>query len=418
MSLPDPMLVQAIAKHRAGRTGEARAMYQRILRRRPHDGDALNFLGMLEFQAGGPNGRARGIELLQKSVRSLPGNPHAWTNLGNMLMDVGDSDGAVQAYSRATELAPDMWQAWFNRATCLRRMQRLEEAMECLSTTVRLKPDHDIAYERLGLLLYRAGRTRELVELYRNWVSYNPSNPTARHMYAAAAGESVPDRASDDYVRTTFDGFADRFDENLSELGYRAPQLVAEAVRRHRPSQDRTSRDRVLDAGAGTGLCGLLLHADAGRLDAVDLSGGMLAKARARGIYDELVEMELCAFMRQRPGTYDVIVSADTYVYFGALEAPLEAALACLRPDGLLAFTVERWGADETGAGFRMGPHGRYLHAPGYVSAALQGAGFTALEVTPVVLRSELGADVEGLLIAAVPARPGLTSASVSDPVQ
>lgn len=418
MSSPDPMLVQAIAKHRAGRTGEARVMYQRILRRRPNDADALNFLGMLEFQAGGTDGRARGIELLQRSVRSLPGNPHAWTNLGNMLMDVGDSDGAVQAYCRATELAPDMWQAWFNRGTCLRRMHRLEEAMECLLAAIRLKPDHDIAYERLGLLLYRAGRTRELAELYRDWVAYNPSNPTARHMYAAAAGESVPDRASDDYVRTAFDGVADGFDENLTDLGYRAPQLVAEAVRRHRRMLDRASRDRVLDAGAGTGLCGLLLRADAGRLDAVDLSGGMLAKARERGIYDELVEMELCAFMRQRPGTYDVIVSADTYVYFGALEAPLEAARACLRPDGLLVFTVERWGAADSDAGFCMGPHGRYLHAPGYVAEALQGAGFAALEVAPVVLRTELGTDVDGLLVAAVRAEQGLSSTSGQDPVQ
>ena len=418
MSFPDPMLVQAIEKHRAGRTGEARAMYQRILRRRPNDGDALNFLGMLEFQAGGPDGRARGIELLQRSVRSLPGNPHAWTNLGNMLMDVGDPDGAVQAYCRATELAPDLWQAWFNRATCLRRMHRVEEAMECLSTAIRLKPDHDIAYERLGLLLYRAGRTRELADLYRNWVSYNPSNPTARHLYAAAAGESVPDRASDDYVRTTFDDFAERFDENLIDLGYRAPQLVAEAVRRHRPVRDGTYRDRVLDAGAGTGLCGLLLRADAGRLDAVDLSGGMLAKARARGIYDELVEMELCAFMRQRPGTYDVIVSADTYVYFGALEEPLEAVRACLRADGLLVFTVEHWSAADSVAGFRMSPHGRYLHAPGYVGAALRGAGFAPLEIAPVVLRSELGTDVEGLLVAAVPAERGLTSTRDPDPAQ
>jgi predicted TPR repeat methyltransferase len=403
------MLLKAIATHRAGRTSEARVMYQRILRRRPHDPDALNFLGMLEYQAGGDDGRKRGIELLHQSVRSLPGNPHAWTNLGNMLMGFGDSDGAVDAYARATELAPDMWQAWFNRATCLRRLRRLEESIECLKTAINLKPEHDVAYERLGLLLYRVGKTRELVDLYRDWVRYNPQNPTARHMYAAVAGGSVPDRASDEYVRSTFDGFADRFDENLSDLGYRAPQLVAEAVSRHRSTQDAVRRDHVLDAGAGTGLCGPLLRANAGRLVGVDLSGGMLQKARSRGIYDELVEMELCAFMRSRPASYDVVVSADTLVYFGALEAPLEAAGICLRPGGLLVFTVEYWQDADSGTTFRMDLHGRYLHAQGYVDSALRAARLEPVKLTQVVLRSELGTDVQGLLVVAAPKECGVT---------
>lgn len=405
MSSPDPMLLKAIATHRAGRTSEARVMYQRILRRRPHDPDALNFLGMLEFQAGDDTGRATGIELLQRSLRSLPSNPHAWINLGNMLMGTGDEENAVRAYGRATDLAPDMWQAWFNRATCLRRLRRLEEAMECLKTAISLKPEHDVAYERLGLILYRAGKTKELADLYRDWVKYNPNNPTARHMYAAAVGDVVPDRASDDYVRATFDGFADLFDENLSDLCYQAPRLVAEAVARHRPGEGAAQQDEVLDAGAGTGLCGLLLRPNAARLVAVDLSSGMLEKARARRIYDELVATELCAFMRDRPHSYDVIVSADTLVYFGALEPPLEAAGTCLRPGGLLVFTVERWDTADPDATYRMGIHGRYMHAAGYVDAALRGARFEPLELAQVVLRSELGTDVQGLLVVAAPAR-------------
>lgn len=403
MSSPDPMLMKAIETHRAGRTSEARVMYQRILRRRPQDPDALNFLGMLEFQSGGDEGRARGIELLQKSVRSLPGNPHAWTNLGNMLMGIGDWEGAVRAYGRATELAPEMWQAWFNRATCLRRLCRLEEAIECLKTTISLKPEYDVAYERLGRVLYRAGKTTELAKVYGDWLKQNPDNPSARHMYAAASGESFPERANDEYVRTTFDEFADSFDENLSDLGYRAPQLVADAVSRHRPAREPERRDDVLDAGAGTGLCGLLLRPSARCLVGVDLSSSMLDKARARGIYDELVAMELCAFMRDRPVSYDVIVSADTLVYFGALGPPLEAARACLRPGGLLVFTVERWAAAGPDASYRMGLHGRYVHAPGYVEATLRGARLQPLEMTEVVLRSELGTDVRGLLVAAAP---------------
>jgi predicted TPR repeat methyltransferase len=398
MSSTDPLLLKAVATHRAGRIAEARAMYRRILRRRPHDPDALNFLGMLEYQGGE---RTLGIELLQKSVKSAPANPHAWLNLGNMLLQTADLEGGAQAYARVTELAPEMWQAWLSRATCLRHLRRLEEAVECLKTAISLKPDHDAAYERLGLILYRAGKTRELAELYGDWLKYSPDNPTARHLHAAAVGEAVPDRASDEYVRATFDAFASSFDESLGDLIYQAPQLVAQAVGRHLGTDAVVPSRDVLDAGAGTGLCGPLLRPYACRMVGVDLSPAMLDKARARGCYDELVVMELCAFMRSRPAAYDVVVSADTLCYFGALEEALAGARGCLRPGGLLTFTVERWEADDASGRFHMAPHGRYMHSDAYLVQALQEAGLLQREMTPVVLRRELGFDVQGVLVVA-----------------
>jgi predicted TPR repeat methyltransferase len=398
MNSPDPMLAKAMATHQAGRIAEAKAMYERILRRRPHDPDALNFLGMLEYQRGE---QALGIRLLQKSLKSAPGNPHAWMNLGNMLLGTGDAESGVQAYERVTTLAPAMWQGWFNRATCLRRLRRLEEAVECLKTAISLKPDHDQAYEKLGMILYRAGKTRELAELYADWVKYNPDNPTARHMYAAAAGQAVPDRASDEYVRSTFDGFADTFDENLQELGYRSPQLLADALERHLGPVAATGDLEILDAGAGTGLCGPLLRARARRLVGVDLSTGMLEKARVRRVYDELVAAELGGYLRAEAEAFDVVLSADTLVYFGALEEVLAAAAGSLRPGGLLAFTVERWTDGGAAATFTMGPHGRYIHTEAYVAAALSGAGLLRREIAPAVLRSELGTDVQGMVVVA-----------------
>lgn len=398
MNSPDPMLVKAMATHRAGRIAEAKAMYERLLRRRPNDPDALNFLGMLEYQRGE---RALGIRLLQQSLQSAPENPHAWMNLGNMLLGTGDAEHGAEAYERVTTLAPGAWQGWFNRATCLRRLRRLEEAVECLKTAISLKPDHDQAYEKLGMILYRAGKTREMAELYADWVKYNPDNPTARHMYAAAAGEAVPDRASDEYVRSTFDGFADTFDENLQELGYRAPQLLADALERHLGPVATGGELEILDAGAGTGLCGPLLRDRARRLVGVDLSTGMLEKARARRLYDELVAAELGQYMRGHRATFDVVLSADTLVYFGALEEVLFAAAECLRPGGLLAFTVEQWEAGGKEARFTMGPHGRYLHAEPYVASALEAAGLLRREIAPVVLRSELGTEVKGMVVVA-----------------
>src|SRR6266853_6585086 len=80
----NPEIARAIAAHRAGRLREAKSRYQRVLGLDSNDPDALNFLGMLEFQNGE---RERGIELVQRSLNCAPRNPHAWINLGNMLAE-------------------------------------------------------------------------------------------------------------------------------------------------------------------------------------------------------------------------------------------------------------------------------------------------------------------------------------------
>lgn len=411
------LLMRAIEAHKGGRFAEAEAGYRRVLRRRPNDADALNFLGMMRVQTGE---LGQGLELLRRSVKSQPRNPHAWTNLGNALTANKALDEALAAFATATELAPTMAEAWFNRGVCARRLKRGEEALECFRKAVEHGPGYAAAYEALARLLSRAGRLNEAAETYRLWLACDPDNPIPRHMLAASTGENVPARAGDAYLTEMFDAFADSFDENLTELGYRAPQLLAEAVAEKlgaqmqsgRLASDRAESGRVeterggldiLDAGCGTGLCGPLLEPMARTLVGVDISPGMLEKARARDLYDELAAGELSTFMRGRPASADLIVSADTLVYFGALEEPLAAAYACLRDGGLLAFTLERLQAEgDAQQAYRIEPHGRYSHQESYVRAALADAGFSAVSIRGDTLRREASREVAGHVVLAV----------------
>ncbi len=72
--------------------------------------------------------------------------------------------------------------------------------------------------------------------------------------------------------------------------------------------------------GCGTGLCGPLIRGYARRLIGIDLSSGMLTQAKEKQLYDELWQVELTEYLRDQVEAFDVIVSADTLVYFGALE--------------------------------------------------------------------------------------------------
>ena len=199
-----------------------------------------------------------------------------------------------------------------------------------------------------------------------------------------------------------FDDFAASFDAKLAKLGYRAPELAVTVLAEVLPPPDR-SLD-MADIGCGTGLCGPLLAPYARRLMGVDLSGGMLEGARRRGVYDELVKEELTLFLDRHPASFDVVVSADTLVYFGDLMPVARTLAAALRPGGVAVFTLEEAGFDATpaarAAGFILNTHGRYGHFENRVREWLE-----EVRLTPTIVRAELrmegGKPVPGLVVRA-----------------
>jgi predicted TPR repeat methyltransferase len=183
----------------------------------------------------------------------------------------------------------------------------------------------------------------------------------------------------------------------LKNLDYRAPVVLTDALGSVLPAADG-SLD-VLDAGCGTGLCAPLLRPRARTLVGVDLSGGMIEKARARGGYDELVVAELTAYLQTHPAAYDVVISADTLIYFGDLAPVLKAAHGALRPGGWLAFTLEV--LEGEGDRYELSSSGRYQHTRDHTQAIVEAAGFDRITIGMDMLRKEHGKIVSGWVVLA-----------------
>jgi predicted TPR repeat methyltransferase/Tfp pilus assembly protein PilF len=440
---------QAMTRHRKGDLAQAQVFYHRVLDVQPEHPEALNFLGILMQQRGQST---QAEQLIRRAIRGAPDYAAAYTNLGNVLIVQKRYEDAIAAYRQATIHRADEMEAWVNMGAVLRglgrlsealeayrqaserrpanaeihhrlglvlaELERIEEAIAAQETALRCEPGHEEAIKQLGTLLQRVGRIEEArmvlgnavfqlgdsqtaLALLQHWLWLMPDDPIAQHRLAAWLGhDQAPVRASNAYVTYLFDRYAEGFDQHLvRELNYQAPTVVAGRIAETLGAP--AARLNILDAGCGTGLCAPLLRPYARHLVGVDLSPRMLDKARERGGYDELVTAELTAFLLTRPQAYDLIVSTDTLVYFGALEAVLTAAATALRPDGWLVFTAEAATGDTPPDGFRINRSGRYSHTTEYLRQTLVGAGLEIRSMATATLRQECDRPMVGYVVLA-----------------
>lgn len=405
----------AFARHAAGALQEAETAYRSILAQDPCHIEALHYLGILLHQAGK---RDEGEPLVLQALALDPGHAVRHNDYGNLLSAAGDHAPAAAAFRRSLDLNPADANVWNNYGSALHRLGQVAEAESAYRQALERLPDfvpalrslsalltelgHDDEasllacrafvqpplegkpYRMLGIACYRLGLLDQAAGFYRLWLQEEPDNPVARHHLAACSGESVPTRASDAFVTAVFDEMAETFDAKLvGNLSYRGPAIVADLLAAL-PAPDGTLD--VLDGGCGTGLCASVLAPYARRLTGVDLSPGMIAKAAARGLYQELAAAELTDYLQRHPAAFDLIVVADTLIYFGDLSDILAAVARALRPGGHCAFTVE---AAREGETVVLGPSGRFRHALDHVLEALDRAGFSVQSSHSVTLRQE-----------------------------
>lgn len=425
----DEAVAIAIQLQRRDQLREAHELFRRVLDAAPDHPDALHYSGVLAHQQGR---NAEAISLIERSLALVPDRADWHSNLGIVLQSQGRYEGAIARYRHAIALDPDHANAFNNLGVLLRATGKPGEAEAAYRTAIALNPSHIDAYTNLGILLNSLkrpeeasvcyckvitlqpkhrdarrllalahcalGEIAEAVKIFEAWHEDEPDDPIAEHMLAACTGRGVPARASNAFVAKTFDNFAASFESKLQRLYYRAPALVLAAVEEAGVLPSKVLD--VLDAGCGTGLCGPLLAPYARRMIGVDLSEGMLARAREKNVYDLLVRSELTDFLRSNHEAFDLIVSADTLVYFGDLKPGVSAIAGSLRPGGLAAFTLEHAVDAPSRVDYRLEYHGRYSHAQPYVEALLAAAGL-ATRVQRADLRMEGGVPVAGLIIRA-----------------
>ena len=365
------------------------------------------------------------------AIKLEPRMAHAHYNLGVLLQQKRDLAGACRAFDAALLHQPRFTEALNNLGNVLMALHDFSRAEKCYRDAIAINEKFFFAHHGLGVLLIETNRHNEALISLRAALKYDPANldvwlelaecerqtgdlnaakktvdvvlaQDAHHtvanfrrtLYAGEPVESIPP----EFVTRMYANMSATFDEHLvNRLGYRTPELIKTSLEPwlNQFSATHATKPRVIDLGCGTGLFGVEIRASAAHLVGVDLSTHMLAAARTRGIYDELVECDVTSFLNERRDGIDLITATDVLIYVGTLE-PLFAAVARrLSAGGAFAFSIET--PDDLVDGFRIQTTGRFAHSAHYVDTlATHSLRVMARERT--IIRSEAAEPVKGYL--------------------
>ncbi|BCK86730.1 lipopolysaccharide assembly protein B [Sideroxyarcus emersonii] len=380
-----------------GRSAEAATLAQAMVQQFPLYGFGWKVLGAAFKQQGKS---AEALAPMQKAAELLPHDAEAYSNLGGNLQDLGRTDEAVANLNRALQINPKNADAHLNLGVTLQTLGRLEEAEKSYRRALEIKPDFAAAHGNLGVVLQSMGRLPEALAHIQERARLMPGNAVDQHLIASLTGENT-ERAPIRYVEDVFDSYADSFDTHLQQaLHYDAPGKLAQLISRHLPPEAKCD---ILDLGCGTGLVGAAFAPFARSLVGVDLSSRMLERARARDLYQRLVLSDLLPMMQAEPASsFDVIATADVFIYLGKLDDVIAEVKRLLRPGGLFAFSVEdcevQPGSDIQGDGpdYQLKNTGRYGQSVKYLERLASANGLLVKEMRATEIRTEHGKPIKG----------------------
>jgi tetratricopeptide (TPR) repeat protein len=164
-------LKSGIEHHKAGRIDKAEAIYRKLLKKVPHQPNALHLLGVIEAQRGNA---ARGVELISDALPALEKAPQIHLDLGGALRMAGRREEAIEQFREALALRADYVEAHIALGSALGEMGNFEAAIGHCRTAVAIDPNSLPARLTLAASLQGAGRMPEAAQAWREIIQLKP----------------------------------------------------------------------------------------------------------------------------------------------------------------------------------------------------------------------------------------------------
>lgn len=325
-------------------------------------------------------------KLYQRAIDLDSYNLRAHANYANMLCQSKRTLEALEQYRHAVIISPQTPELSYNLSLILKSLEEYEQALDLMFHAFYLAPQHKDWAINIAetLILFHQKAPEKALKITENWYQKMPDNIVVKHLWAAMHHQ--PSDVETEYNHLLFDNFADTYEQTLKNIQYHVVERIAEFF--------NPLKGKVLDLGCGTGLVAEKMKNNNTQFYGVDIAANMLDIARQKNIYDELIQADLTTYLQSNTLSFDTIIAADVFCYFGDLQPILQAC----HPMRLI-FSIE---VEKEAEKYKIYPQGRYKHNPEYIEQLLTLCGYTQIQKHPLILRQENGADVDGMIFEAI----------------
>ncbi|MFN0005802.1 MAG: tetratricopeptide repeat protein [Burkholderiaceae bacterium] len=313
-------------------------------------------------------------------------------NLGCVLILQNKLNEALVYFGKVIEIDKTHAEAHLNCGNIFKEFKLFSKALSSYSKAIELKQDYAEAYGNRGSIHHEEGEFEKAIKDYKKALSMNPMLTKITFSLSSLGVGPTPNVMPTQPLIELFDNYANKFDDHLiGLLGYQAPQILMNQLKRYQNYKIK----QMLDLGCGTGLCGESFGSHAQVITGVDISKKMLEQAKAKGIYSKLICADIVDFLNNTTEQYDLVVSADVFIYMGELEQIFKDIASKLKINGLFSFTIE----NSQSPTFELKTTQRYGHSLPYILQLASLNGFSVLEIKDVQLRREKDVFISGAAI-------------------
>ncbi len=192
-----------------GRRGDRRS-------RRPR-AKAILGAALLELGHG-----ADAVACLREAVAGTPNGSAYREALARALERIGDTDAALRVLTEGIAMSPGQPTHAQQLPFCCASADEISDQAARLAEQARSSGVADACtFGMKGHALSSLGDHDQAVVAYQEALKLAPEDPYVRHLVVAATAMPSSKRAPEEYIRTVFDGYADRFENHLISLRLR-----------------------------------------------------------------------------------------------------------------------------------------------------------------------------------------------------
>lgn len=282
---------------------------------------------------------------------------------------------ALRYYDAALQDEPDNTDALYLKGGLLVQVKKYDLAKPALLKCISLKEDAGPAHHNLGYAYLEEGAFEKAEEHLDRAHELNPDKASTA-FFLQMARKRNNNKSSPEYIKMLYEAGAGVFEENLvKNLKYQTPKKLMDRLKAYLS----TPAQNALDLGCGTGLMGVELGPHANKLVGVDIAENMIREAEKKAVYTDLVAAPLEEYLEETTEVFDLMTSADVFIYVGDLEKTFKGMKQRMEKGGLLAFTTETLPEDHKDDIWLDEDSNRHKHKDSYIRQLAEENGFEEL---------------------------------------